>query len=50
MLAKLRAAGEALRNGISQVVIAPGSGGSVLSALLAGDSVGTRLYKEQAHV
>jgi acetylglutamate kinase len=49
MLAKLRAAGEALRNGIPQVVIAPGGRDGVLSRLLAGDPVGTRLDREQDH-
>jgi len=49
MLAKLRAAGEALRHGVGQVVIAPGSTPGVLSTLLAGAEAGTRLYGEQSN-
>jgi acetylglutamate kinase len=43
MLAKLRSAGEALRNGVPQVFIAPGKREGVLQHLLAGEPVGTRL-------
>ena len=46
MQAKLTAAGEALRNGIQQVVIAPGAAENVLARLLASEAVGTRLVRE----
>ncbi|MCS6952844.1 MAG: acetylglutamate kinase [Bryobacterales bacterium] len=43
MQAKLAAAVEALRDGVGEVVIAPGAEARVLHRLLAGDKVGTRL-------
>ncbi|MGQ9633198.1 MAG: acetylglutamate kinase [Bryobacteraceae bacterium] len=43
MLAKLRAADEALEAGIPQVVIAPGKEPGVIGRVLAGESLGTRL-------
>lgn len=46
MQAKLTAAGEALRNGIAEVVIAPGSAERVLERLLASEPLGTRLVRE----
>lgn len=46
MQAKLTSAGDALRNGIPQVVIAPGSAGNAIQRLLAGESLGTRLVRE----
>ncbi len=46
MQAKLTAAGEALRNGIRQVVIASGAAENVLARLLASEVVGTRLVRE----
>jgi len=46
MQAKLAAAGEALRNGIAQVVIAPGGAENVLARLLESEALGTRLARE----
>lgn len=43
MQAKLNAATDALRNGVKEVVIAPGALENGLGRLLAGDSLGTRL-------
>lgn len=43
MQAKLHAAGDALKNGVAEVVIAPGARPSVLTDLLAGRTHGTRL-------
>ncbi len=43
MQAKLNAAATALRNGIRQVVIAPGSAEQAIQRLLAGEALGTRL-------
>jgi acetylglutamate kinase len=51
MQAKLNAASDALRNGIPEVVIAPGSLAGGLKRLLAGDAIGTRLIAgEGVHV
>jgi acetylglutamate kinase len=47
MLAKLRAAGEALQNGVPQVIIASGGIPNIVSRLLAGEKLGTRLYGER---
>jgi acetylglutamate kinase len=51
MRAKLDSALEALATGTAEVVIAPGARPGVLSSLLAGDSIGTRLVgaNEGAH-
>jgi acetylglutamate kinase len=46
MLAKLEAASEALRTGVGEVVIAPGAASGVISKLLAGGRMGTRLVAE----
>jgi acetylglutamate kinase len=46
MQAKLEAASEALRAGVSEVVIAPGAALGVIGRLLAGDRIGTRLVSE----
>lgn len=46
MRAKLEAAMEALRQGVSEVVIAPGSVPDVLRKLLLGQEIGTRLGAE----
>jgi acetylglutamate kinase len=43
MQAKLNAAGAALRGGIGQVVIAPGSAENGIERLLAGEALGTRI-------
>lgn len=43
MQAKLNAANSALRQGVQQVLIAPGTAESVLERLFAGESLGTRL-------
>jgi len=43
MQAKLEAAMDALRQGVSQVLIAPGAMAGVVGRLLAGESMGTRL-------
>ncbi len=51
MQAKLNAATDALRNGIQQVVIAPGGLPGALERVLAGDSIGTTLTAaEGVHV
>ena len=51
MQAKLNAAADSLRNGIAQVVIAPGALSGALPRLLAGEGIGTRLIAgEGAHV
>jgi acetylglutamate kinase len=51
MQAKLNAATDAIRNGIGQVVIAPGALQGAVSRLLAGGSIGTKLIAEEgAHV
>ncbi len=49
MQAKLNSAGEALRQGVPEVVIAPGAAENVVARLLAGEKLGTRLVKESAH-
>jgi acetylglutamate kinase len=46
MRAKLEAAMEALRSGVSEVVIAPGAVAGVIDGLLAGSQIGTRLLAE----
>jgi acetylglutamate kinase len=46
MQAKLNAATDALRSGVGEVVIAPGSFEGVVSKLLAGESIGTRVRKD----
>ena len=46
MRAKLEAAMEALRSGVSEVIIAPGDVDHVIDRLLAGDPIGTRLLAE----
>jgi acetylglutamate kinase len=43
MLAKLNAAVAALRGGVEQVRIAPGTAANVLSRVLAGEAIGTRM-------
>lgn len=43
MQAKLAAAVQALKDGVAEVVIAPGAEGDVLRRLLAGEKLGTRL-------
>lgn len=43
MQAKLNAAGEALRRGVGEIVIAPGAEDGIIARLLAGDAAGTRL-------
>jgi acetylglutamate kinase len=48
MLAKLNAATLALRNGVGQVVIAPGAAPDGIARLLAGEALGTRLVRESA--
>lgn len=48
MQAKLNSAGDALRRGIGQVVIAPGSAQHGIQRLLAGESLGTRLINEDS--
>ncbi len=45
MQAKLQSAGKALREGVPEVVIAPGGRAGVVRSLLAGESLGTRLIK-----
>jgi len=49
MQAKLNAASSALRQGIAQVQIAPGAAEGIVSKLLAGEPVGTRLLAMEAH-
>lgn len=46
MLAKLNSAAQALRQGIQQVEIAPGSAENGIQRLLAGEALGTRLVKD----
>ena len=46
MQAKLQSAGKALRDGVPEVVIAPGGRTGVVRSLLAGESLGTRLVKD----
>ncbi len=46
MQAKLASAGQALRDGVPQVVIAPGGVPGTLGRLVAGEAVGTRLVRE----
>jgi acetylglutamate kinase len=43
MQAKLNAATSALRQGVGQVRIAPGAAPQILSRVLAGEALGTRL-------
>ncbi|HZT32901.1 MAG TPA: acetylglutamate kinase [Bryobacteraceae bacterium] len=50
MQAKLNAANAALRQGVAQVCIAPGSGEQVLERILSGEPVGTRLVAHEAAV
>lgn len=50
MQAKLNAALAALRDGVGQVRIAPGAAADVLSRLLAGEEIGTRMVLEEARV
>jgi acetylglutamate kinase len=47
MQAKLNAATDALRNGIQQVVIAPGALAGAVERLLAGDTIGTTLVASE---
>jgi acetylglutamate kinase len=49
MHAKLNAAGEALRGGVAQVVIAPGAEQDIIRRLLAGEPAGSRLVPEHAY-
>jgi acetylglutamate kinase len=46
MQAKLNAASDALRNGIGQVIIAPGSLERAAERILVGEAIGTRLVVE----
>lgn len=46
MRAKLEAAGEALRLGVGEVIIAPGAVIGIVSQLLAGSKIGTRFVSE----
>ena len=48
MHAKLNAATDALRSGIGQVIIAPGSSEGAAKRILNGESIGTRLVEEGA--
>jgi acetylglutamate kinase len=48
MQAKLNAATEAVRNGIEQVIIAPGALERAAARILAGDVIGTRLVPQEA--
>lgn len=48
MQAKLSAACDALRNGVRQVVVAPGARPGILEALLAGEAAGTRIETDDA--
>lgn len=50
MLAKLTAAQSAMRQGVSQVRIAPGAADDVLLRILAGEAVGTLLAAEEVPV
>jgi acetylglutamate kinase len=47
MQAKLNAATDALRNGVGQVVIAPGALPGTLARLMAGEAVGTKLVASE---
>jgi acetylglutamate kinase len=47
MQAKLNAATAALRGGVGQVLIAPGAAPDVLSRILAGEAVGTRMITQE---
>ena len=49
MLTKLNAAAEALREGVRQVAILSGSASQSIERLLAGQSLGSRIVKEQPH-
>jgi acetylglutamate kinase len=49
MRAKLDAAMQALRQGVRQVVIAPGVDPGIIGALLDGQSAGSRLVEDPAH-
>lgn len=46
MQAKLNSAGDALRGGVGQVVIAPGATENAAHRVLAGEDLGTRMVKE----
>lgn len=48
MQAKLNAATDALKNGIGQVIIAPGSVAGAAERILSGEAIGTRLTQEDA--
>lgn len=48
MQAKLNAAAEAIRGGIAQVVIAPGSLPGAAARIVAGEGIGTRLVPQEA--
>ena len=45
MQAKLNAAGDALRGGVGEVVIAPGAAPDIVARLLAGEAIGTRFVR-----
>jgi acetylglutamate kinase len=47
MQAKLNAATDAIRNGIAEVIIAPGAFEHAVERLLSGDSIGTRLVPQE---
>ncbi|HXS98914.1 MAG TPA: acetylglutamate kinase [Candidatus Limnocylindrales bacterium] len=49
MQAKLNAAVDALEHGVGQVRIAPGAAPDVLSRLLAGEGIGTRMVLQEVH-
>jgi len=49
MQAKLNAAVNALEHGVGQVRIAPGAAPDVLSRLLAGEEIGTRMVLQEVH-
>jgi acetylglutamate kinase len=49
MQAKLNAATDALRNGISQVIVAPGAFERAAERILAGEPIGTRLVGGEAY-
>jgi acetylglutamate kinase len=49
MQAKLNAAIAALRQGVGQVIIAPGAAESVLEGVLEGGNAGTRMLLEEVH-
>ncbi|MFN7996185.1 MAG: acetylglutamate kinase [Bryobacteraceae bacterium] len=48
MLAKLNAAGAALRQGVGQVRIAPGAADGILNRILAGEQAGTQIVAAEA--